>query len=209
MRHEKCGNAAVAAEVARLSGEDAGREAHPHATQTPPAREATGLQRPQAALDAQATADLSETAMEEWQEQVRLAQLEQLDKRLSDRQGQAQLDAQRAGAAAPGHCSTPHTPHKQSACSRGVSGTCACALQASIERSRKPRLYGQFSTPPNPRRRGPLKLYERLLLVLHPVRQWLPSPVRQLVVRTYLMASILSSADRAARQRKAKGQRHA
>ncbi|MCY1281104.1 hypothetical protein D9M68_524540 [compost metagenome] len=209
MRDKKCENTVVAAEVANFSGEGAGCEVHPHASQTPPAREAAGLQHPQAAPDAQATADLSETAMEEWQERVRLAQLEQLHKRLSDSRGQAQLDARRAGEAAPGHSSTPHTSHKQSACSRGVSGTCACALRASIERSRKPRLYGQFSTPPNPRRRGPLKLYERLLLVLHPIRQWLPSPVRQLVVRTYLMASILSSVDRAARQRKAKEQRHA
>lgn len=182
---------------------------NPQALQTPLAGEADDLQLPQVSPDVQAMAALSGTARAPWSEQQRLAQLARLHQRQLDKRDRAQSGVQQEGAAAAGHASTAHTPHTQSAGSQDGSGTAFCALRASIARSQKPLFRGQLSRPATVYEACPLKLYEHLLILLHPVKQWIPAPVRRLVVRTYLTALILSSCERVVRKRNAKGGDHA
>jgi hypothetical protein len=188
---------------------DSFRAASQQDSKTLPAPEALDLEPLLASPGTQATAVLSGKAMEEWRERVRFEQLERLHKQLIDSQGQAQLDAQRAGGVTPAHSSTPRTPHTQSVNSLDASDTAACALRASTARSQRPHWLALSSRLATVHKARPLTLRECAMLALHPVRQWLPEPVRRLVVRTYLMASILSSCERAASKRNAKGGDHA
>ena len=178
-------------------------------SKTLPVPEALDLEPLLASPGTQATAVLSEKAMEEWREKVRLEQLERLHKQLIDSQDPAQLDAQREGGVIPARSSTPRKPHTQSVNSLSASDTDACALRASTTRSQRSHWLALSSRLATVHKARPLTPRERALLALHPVRQWLPAPVRRLVVRAYLMASILSSCERAASKRNAKGGDHA
>ena len=174
-----------------------------------PAAEALGLELPLASPEVQAMPILSGKAMEELAELRRLGQLERLHKRLIGSQGPAQLDAQIEGVAMPERSRVPHTLHTQSAGSRDASDTSSCALRASPARTQRSYWLALSSRQTTVHKARPLTLRARFLLVLHPVRQWLPAPIRRLVVRTYLTASILSSCERVTQRRSAKGGDHA
>ncbi len=180
-----------------------------HPSPLPTLADVPGFQDPRELLGTQATPLLSGMAMAEWAERRRLEQLERLHKRLSDSQGQVQRDAQRAGAAMPGHSSIPRMPHTQSADSRDASGISACAQRASTVRTQRSQWLALSSRRATAHKARPLTKRERVLLALHPVRQWLPAPVRLLVERIYVAASLLSSYERVASKGNAKGGDHA
>lgn len=179
------------------------------ASQASPAVDTLGLELAPASPEIQATAVLSKKATEQWRERVRLALLERLQRQPLDSQDLARFDADRASAAGPEHSSIPHKLHTQLEGRPDVSGTSSCALRGSTVRTQRSHWLVLSSRRATAHKARPLTRRERALLALHPVRLWLPAPVRLLVERIYVAASLRSSYERVASKGNAKGGDHA